>query len=511
MSLLEVNGLKFRHSQEELYNEVSLRLFDKEHLVLVGPNGAGKSTLLKLLSRDLKPDSGTIQWVNKVKVGYLDQYASLANDLLVKDYLYDVYTPLFEKEAQVNRLYESLVNINETDYDRVLNQAQRLTDELEADNFYQIQSQISNVLNGLGLGTDVLALKIKQLSGGMRAKLILASLLLKDSDVLLLDEPTNFLDVMHVEWLAKFLNNYPKTFIVISHDEGFLRNIAKTVIALENKQLNRYKGDYEFYLKERVVRFDQHQKDFSAQQRLISKTKDFIDKNITRASTTKRAQSRRKMLEKLTVIERPVIKKRLHFKFLLGKTTGLEVLKVKDLEIGYDDPLVEPISFVVKKGEKVVITGKNGVGKSTLLKTILGYQQKLSGQYSFIDTAQIVYFAQDSIENNQYTPFEIIQSDSPNLTNKQVYSVLANFGISFEMATRSLKSLSGGEQTKVRFALIRNHKSNVLILDEPTNHLDFDAKESLKQALIDYQGTLIFVSHEKEFYQEVCDYEINLE
>ena len=511
MSLLEVSNLKFRYADEELYNDLDFRLFEGEHAVLVGQNGTGKSTLLKLLSKQLSPDKGSIKWVNHINVGYLDQYAQIDQELLVKTYIYDVFLPLFEKEEYQQSLYDSLVSLPESEYDKILNRAAKITDELEAAGFYQIQSKIGNVLNGLGLGTEVLTTKISHLSGGMRAKLILAKLLLNESDVLLLDEPTNFLDVLHVEWLTKFLNNYPKTFIVISHDEQFIKGIATTVFALESKKLVRYKGNYNFYLKERLVRAEQHQKNFAAQQKFIAKTQDFINKNITRASTTKRAQSRRKMLEKVIKIDKPKINKKINFDFPLGVSTGIEVLKLKNLEIGYENSLIDPINFIIRKGEKIAITGKNGIGKSTLLKTVLKIIPAIAGAYQWIETAQIVYFEQDVTIDDKYTPFEIIHHDTPNLDKKAILSILANYGIDFEMSYRALSTLSGGQKAKVKFALMRNHKSNVLILDEPTNHLDFDAKESLKEALINYQGTLIIVSHEKEFYQEICDYEMVLE
>jgi len=510
MSLLDVTNIAFSYDNDLLYEDANMRLFEGEHAVLVGKNGAGKSTLLKILSKNLSPDKGDVQWLSGQKVGYLDQYAKINEKLTVKAYLYDVFLPLFEKEQTIQALYESIAEISPSEYEKVLNRAHNLEEELIKENFYAIQSTISNIINGLGLNMDVLDQSIKTLSGGMRAKIILGKLLLEDCDVLLLDEPTNFLDIKHIDWLIKFLNGFNKAFIVVSHDEYFLRQIATTVFALEGKTIMRYKGTYDFYLQEHQLRVQDQQKSFKAQQKFIEKTEDYIKRNIVRASTTKMAQSRRKMLSKLKRVHKPIADKKIHIEFLPGISTGREVLKVSGLSIGYSEPLVEPIEFILSKGEKVAITGKNGVGKSTLIKTLMDVIDPLDGTFTWIDTAQILYYEQDINLNDQYTPFELIHQENPEHDRKQILSILAQFGITFDMANRALKTLSGGEKTKVKFALTRTHKSNVLILDEPTNHLDKHAKLVLKEALIKYPGTIILVSHEKSFYEEICDYEIHL-
>ncbi len=510
MSLLEVSGLTFSYTDQKLYLDASLRLFAGEHAVLVGPNGSGKSTLLKLLDKSLKPDKGSVEWLPHVKVGYLDQYAKLDQHLKVKQYLYDVFLPFFEKEDEMNRLYNEIEHADPKEHDRILKWASDLQEQLLDSNFYQIKSLVGNIIHGLGLTMDVLDQKIATLSGGMRAKIILGKLLLEESDVLLLDEPTNFLDVKHIEWLSKFLNNYQKAFIVVSHHEGFLKDIAKTVLAVENGQISRYKGDFEYYLAEREQRAQIQQKAFDSQQAFIKKTEDFIKKNIVRASTTKRAQSRRKMLDKIDRIHQPHQSKTYHFKFMFSSPTGKVVLETRDLEIGYDNSLLEPLSIEIRKEEKVAITGKNGVGKSTFIKTILERIPSISGSFEWIDTAQISYFAQDMIYDSNITAFQVVHGRYPDFSNKEVMSLLGSHGINYEMANREMKSLSGGEQTKVRLALLRHEKSNVLIMDEPTNHLDQAAKDALEDALIDYPGTLILVSHEIDFYKEICDYEISL-
>jgi ATPase subunit of ABC transporter with duplicated ATPase domains len=510
MSILEVENLKFSYSGEQLYQQASMRLFEGEHAVLVGPNGTGKSTLLKLLDKSLKPDAGSVNWMANKKIGYLDQYAKIDPKLLVKSYLYDVFLPLFEKEKEMEKLYLSVANEPEEKHEKIMHWAADIQEQLLDSDFYKMKSLVGNIIHGLGLQMDILDMQIKHLSGGMRAKIILGKLLLENADVLLLDEPTNFLDVKHIEWLTKFLNGYDKAFIVVSHHEEFLMDIAQTVFALENGQISRYKGDYLFYLSERELRIAQQEKAFVSQQKFIKQTEDFIKKNIVRATTTKRAQSRRKMLAKIERIKAPEQSRNYHFHFPLSRMTGKDVFISTDLEIGYSDSLLEPLNIAILKQEKVAITGKNGVGKSTFVKTILDIIPKLAGDYHWIDTAHIAYFEQESKFEDGITPFQVVHHRYQHFTKKDVMSLLGNHGIDYEMATRDINTLSGGEQTKVRLALLRHQKGNVLILDEPTNHLDFAAKEALKDALINYEGTLILVSHEKEFYQDICDYEISL-
>ena len=510
MSILAVKDMSFNMAGEQLYQDTNFRLFDKEHACLVGPNGSGKTTLLKLLNRAFKPDRGRVEWQNNKKIGYLDQYKEIPGETPVKHYLYEVFWALFEKENRMERLYAEAASASPEDMEKKLNQAAVLSEDLLENDFYDLKSRIGKILTGLGLDVSILDDPIRTLSDGMRAKIILAKLLLEEADVLLLDEPTNFLDIKHIDWLTKFLNAYEKAFIVVSHHEDFLRSVAQTVFAIENKEIIRYKGDYRYYLTERALRQEQHAKAFVAQQKFIDRTETFIQKNITRAKTSKRAQSRRKMLEKINKLAPPRKDKTYQFNFPLSKPTGREVLKVKALSIGYETELVEPLDFIIRKQEKVVITGKNGIGKSTLVKTMLGLMPELSGDYSWIDTAQIAYFSQDSNLDETKTPFETIHDAYPHFTKKDVMDLLAQHGIDYTMANRPLMTLSGGENAKVRLSLLKHQKGNVLILDEPTNHLDKEAKRALKEALNRYEGTMILVSHEASFYRGICDYAIEL-
>ena len=500
MSLLEVNDLSFRYDNNDLLVEASLRLFINDHAVLVGPNGAGKTTLLNLLNKTLSPDKGSITWLEHTKVGYLDQYAKIDPNLYVGDYLLTVFKPLFEKEKEMEALYQKVGTLDGVEMERALNIAASIGDYLIEKDFYAMKSKLGNIIHGLGLEMSVLDMPIKQLSGGMRAKIILGKLLLDESDILLLDEPTNFLDIRHIEWLIKFLQGYEKAFLVVSHDEAFLKAIATTVIALENKGLTRYKGNYDYYLSERALRFDQVSKQYDAQQKFIKKQEEFIQKNIVRASTTKQAQSVRTKLEKLDRIEKPSKQKELKFHFPFSKDTGRDVLILKDLEIGYSKSLLKPINMTIKKNTKVIITGKNGVGKSTLIKTIMGLNNPIAGSFKWIDTAQISYFEQEFTYDESLTAVNLCFDILQNMDKLQVYTLLARYGVSRDMADRPLKSLSGGQKTKVRLALMSQKKSNIIVLDEPTNHLDHNAKEALKQAIMAFPGVAIVVSHDKSFH-----------
>src|SRR5690554_1548255 len=304
--MIDVNNINFKYNLEGLYNNLSIRILKGEHIVLIGPNGSGKSTFLKLVAKELTPDSGEIVYEPNIKVGYLDQYMALNKEKLVSSYLYDVFTDLFVKEEQMNNHYNDIAggNLNENEVERKLMYAQSIQDYLLDNDFYAIKSLVSNIINGLGLTMDVLNKKIEHLSSGMRSKIILGKLLLEDNDLILLDEPTNFLDQSHIDWLAKFLNEYNNAFIVVTHNETFIKEIAKVIFDLNNKTINRYKGNYDFYLKESEIRKTQHDKEYESQQRFIKATTDFIEKNITRASTSKRAKSRRKMLDKIKVVEK---------------------------------------------------------------------------------------------------------------------------------------------------------------------------------------------------------------
>ncbi|HPX84612.1 MAG TPA: ABC-F family ATP-binding cassette domain-containing protein [Bacilli bacterium] len=502
MSILEIKDLKFSYGDKNLFNSLQMRLFPNDHLGLIGANGVGKTTLMKLMAHRLDPDEGKVVWREGVTYSYLDQHLQVDSSLTIAQYLYDVYTDLFAMEEQMNKYYDSLVDADPSQYDKILKSAEFLQTTLEEKGFYLIKSKIANVLNGLGISYEV-SWPMMQLSSGQRVKVFLAKMLLEEKDILLLDEPTNFLDSIHVDWLAKYLNSYKKAFVVISHNLDFIKAIANVVVEITNKKVEIYKGDYQSYLVQKKLREDLYKTQYEAQQKYIKKTQEFIDKNIVRASTTKRAQSRRKALEKIDVLEKPLMQKRITFSFPFTNAYHMEALTTKKLVIGYTHPLLPALSLKIRFGEKIAIVGKNGVGKTTFLKTILAQIPCLAGEFWLNPLNKITYYSQEILTDKTKTAVQYIQDDYPLMDDGMIRNLLSQFGIIGELAVKEMNKLSGGEQTKVRFAKLSLEKSNMLILDEPTNHLDRQAKDSLFKALALYPGTVLLVTHERSFYRHL--------
>ena len=511
MSLLEVKSLKFKYTDKELYNNVDFRILENDHTVIVGPNGCGKSTFLNIIAKNIIPDAGTIEWTPHIKFSYLDQQLKVNQDMTISKYIYGVFEPLFLKEEQLNNLYNSLATANESEYDRILNRAQRIQEELEDNNFYAINSTIGNIVNGLGIANYGMNTMLSKLSGGQRAKVYLAKMLLEEADVLLMDEPTNFLDSEHIEWLIKYLNGYKGAYVVISHDVSFASQICNVVYSLENKVMTRYKGDYNFYLKEREIRNEHFLREYENQQKFIKQTQDFIDAHIVRATSARAAKQRVKVLERLERIEKPQTEVKFNFRFPFSKGLGQEVLKLENLEIGYKTPILDPINLLIKQNQKFARLVRNGVGKSTLLKTIMDIIPTLGGTYKFNPSADINYFCQEHDFLPEETAVSFLRSYYPLKTDGELRSVLATLGIKGDLAIKKLNECSGGEQTRVRLALMTMKKSNLLIMDEPTNHLDKATKEALYKAIDEFPGSVILVSHEKDFYDGLLDLEITFE
>lgn len=509
MSVLEIEQLRFSYKDKELFNDLSVRIFDKEHIGIVGANGVGKTTLMKLIAGQLIPDSGKIIWDSNKSFSYLDQHLEVHTDQTIEEYLYSVYNPLFIKENQMNDLYASLSSANEKDYDKILNKAYNIQEQLEQSKFYEIKSRIGNIINGLGIQMEDNRL-LKDLSSGQKAKVFLGKMLLEEKDIILLDEPTNFLDLQHVEWLSKFLINFKNTFLVISHNPEFLNTCCDVILALENKKITKYKGNYDQYLKQREMNMEAYQKEYEKQQKEIKRTEEFIQKNIVRASTTKQAQSRRKVLEKMVKLEKPEKEKKVYFQFDFTKSFNVSAIEIKHLNIGYTYPILKNINLKFEFGNKYLIYGKNGVGKSTFLKTILGIIPSLGGNIKLAPYNNILYYSQEEIIPD-ITAVEYVRNKYPKMDDTAIRTLLAKYAITGDLTIKLMKQLSGGEVTKVRFALLSLTSSNLLILDEPTNHLDKVAKESLLQAIEKYPGTVILVSHEKEFYQKLKMKEIKFE
>jgi len=508
MSLLEIEGLTHSFGENMLYKNAGLSLNKGEHIGIVGQNGTGKSTLIKICTEQVMPDAGRVVWQPNISVGYLDQYAEIEKDMTMQSFLKSAFLRLYQLEEKMTQAYEKAA-MGHTGY---LDLAAKYQEQLEIHDFYSIDTRIEQVADGLGLLAAGLDRPIGQMSGGQRAKVILAKLLLEKPDVLLLDEPTNFLDKEHISWLSEYLSGLDNAFMVVSHDYAFLEKIANRICDIDNDTITKYYGTYSEFLRKKTLLREDYVRQYSAQQKEIKKTEEFIRKNIA-GRKSKMARGRRKQLErmeKLEALEQKEITPYFHFPAV--PLTNTEHLLVRRLSVGYHYPVLSNIDFSVKGGQKVVITGFNGVGKSTLLKTLTGKIPSMNGCYRFSDQVAIGYFEQDMVwEDITKTPVQIVSDRYPDMVMKEVRKSLARCGISSKHAMQPVGTLSGGEQAKVKMCLLTLSPCNFLILDEPTNHLDVQAKDSLKTALSEFPGTVLLVSHEENFYREWAQKVINIE
>ena len=508
MAILEASNIYFDYGDKPLLSGADLKINPGEHCALVGINGSGKSTMLQLLIGERRPDKGTITWEPHVTYTYLDQHLTVNMDLKAEEYFYGVYSHLFKKEKEMERLYEE-ASSGEEGYEKLLARAERLGNELLEADFYALQAKVGNVVDGLGFRKEDLEKPLRLLSPGMREKAFLSKMLLEEKDVLIMDEPTNFLDPTQVSYLAQYLKSYPKAFLLISHDEGFLKEVCDVVFYLRAGKITRYKGTFEHYLAQKEIDLAQAEKDYLAQQRYIKKEEAFIAAHIVRATSARAAKSRRARLEHLERLDAPSKEGgEVSFRFPFSKDTGRNVLTVENLEIGYNSPLLSPISLEIPSGSKVALLGHNGVGKTTFLKTILSQIPALSGSFMFHVNADILYFEQQANINMSLSPFDYLRDLYPDCDNTKIRSILASVGIKKETAMRKFSELSGGEIAKTKLAPLTQEKSNLLLLDEPTNHLDQKAKDALFEAIEAYPGTVILVCHEKDFSDGLIDFEI---
>lgn len=510
MSVLTVKNLSHSYGGRQILEDASFRLLKGEHVGLIGANGEGKSTFLNIVIGKILPDEGNITWINKNDVGYLDQHSSLEDGKTIFEVLQGAFQNLFILEEKINEAYLKMADCTEEEMNELLESVGKWQDTLEKSNFYEIDSIITKTAKGLGLTEIGLDKDVSQLSGGQRTKVLLTKLLLSKPTILLLDEPTNYLDHEHILWLKNYLQNYENAFILISHDMEFLNSVVNVIYHIEDANLTRYTGNYEEFLKTYEMQKKQAVKAYEKQQLEIAQMEDFIARNKARVATRGMANSRLKRLEKMEILDKPKEKVSVSFAFKEGRTPSRFIVEAKDLEIGYSDALTKKMNFTIERGVKLAIRGVNGLGKTTLLKTILGMIPAFCGKVELGDFLQIGYFAQEEIGDNE-TALEYIWKEYPAMTNAEVRAALARCGLTNEHITSKMKVLSGGENAKVRLCRLMQEEYNVLVLDEPTNHLDVDAKEELKKALKEFRGTIILVSHELEFYKDWIDKEINVE
>ena len=503
MSILNVEHLSHSFGDRVIFDDVSFRLLKGEHIGLIGANGEGKSTFMKIVTGQLVPEEGKVEWAKHVITGYMDQTAILAKGSTIRMVLQTAFDELFEMESRMNQLYMDMADesISEAQMDEMMSEAGSLADVLNAHDFYMIDAKIDEVSRALGLYDLGLDRDVVDLSGGQRTKVLLAKLLLQKPDILLLDEPTNYLDVEHITWLQKYLQEYENAFILISHDIPFLNSVVNIIYHMDNSALTRYVGDYDKFMEVYEVRKAQKEAAYNRQQKEIAELKDFVARNKARVSTRNMAMSRQKKLDKMEMIEKTIEKPKPEFLFRTARTPGRVIFETKQLVIGYDTPLSKPLDFLVERKEKVILSGANGIGKTTLLKSLLGIIPPLSGEIEKDQYLEIGYFEQEVFGDNDKTCLQEIWDTFPAWTQYECRAALAKCGLTTKHIESRIQVLSGGEQAKVRLCKLMNHDANILVLDEPTNHLDADAKDSLKQALLDYQGTVLMVCHEPDFYE----------
>lgn len=516
MILLQGNSLSRTFGDSILFDNIHITIQHDSRIALVGRNGTGKSTLLKILAGIEEASSGTVSRKSDISIGYLDQHAGIHSNRTI----WEEMASLFDEVEQLKQLAlqtaEELATpavLNDPAlYAQTLNRYDALQLTLQEKNAYGYESEIRSVLNGFHFYEEDYSRIVSTLSGGQRTRLALAKILLERHDLLILDEPTNHLDLDTLTWLEQYLKNSKSALLIVSHDQYFLDKVCTQVYEIQHHTAQHYNGNYSFYLEERALRFEQHVKAYEKQQKEIDKLQEFIDKNIVRKSTTKRAQSRRKQLEKMEKIERPKGDVRsIRFSFSTEKESGNQVLSVTDVAVGYDTDLCYPITFSVRKQDAIAIVGPNGVGKSTLLKSLLKKLPVRFGQVDYGTGVQIGYYDQNlSTLSSRNTVLDEIWNEYPTLPEQSIRSILGSFLFSKDDTDKFISQLSGGEKARVALAKLSLQHDNVLFLDEPTNHLDIDSKEVLEQALIDYDGTILFVSHDRYFINKVATSVIEL-
>lgn len=502
MSILTVENVSHDFGGRKILEESSFRLLKGEHIGLVGANGEGKSTFLNIITGQLMPDAGKVEWCKRITTGYLDQHTVLQKGVSIRDTLRTAFNHMFELETEMLKIYEAMAEASEKELQVMMDDVADIQHELEHNGFYMIDSKIETIANGLGLGAVGLDKSVDDLSGGQRTKVLLTKLLLEAPMILILDEPTNYLDLEHIEWLKRYLNDYENAFILVSHDVSFLNEVTNVTYNIEEAKLTRYSGNYDDFKRMYDIKKRQVEQAFDKQQKEIKKLEEFVAKNKARVATANMAKSRQKKLDNMDIVELVKEKIKPIFEFESTRASSRFVFEAENLVIGYDEPLTNPLNLRLEYGQKIAIKGVNGLGKSTLLKTLLGSLKPVSGQVFLGDYLEPGYFEQEAIRDTGNTALEEIWQQFPSMTNSQVRGALAKCGLTTEHITSKMMVLSGGENAKVRICKLMLQPLNWLVLDEPTNHLDVDAKESLKNAIKEFKGTVVIVSHEPEFYED---------
>lgn len=512
MMLLQVRQLSKYFGADLILSNIKLEIQSKDRIALVGRNGAGKSTLLKIIAGEMSYDSGEIIKPKDVTIGYLAQDSGLTSTMSIWDEMMTVFAPLQAMEKELRTMEWQMGDpevINDTKrYEKLLKDYDALQETFKEKGGYQYEAEIRSVLHGLHFSEyDYYSTPIQSLSGGQRTRLALGKMLLTKPDLLILDEPTNHLDMDTLTWLEQYLQGYPGAILLVSHDRYFLDKVVTNVYELARTTVKKYVGNYSKYLQQKAEDLEREWKLYEKQQEEVAKLKDFIQRNIARASTTKRAQSRRKQLEKMERMEKPTgEEKSASFSFEIERQSGNEVLSAEDVTVGYgEEPIIRNIHFRITRGDSIALVGPNGIGKSTLLKAIIGTLLPQNGKFRYGSNVQIGYYDQNQAHlSSNKRVLDELWDEYPLRSEKEIRTVLGNFLFSGDDVLKPVSALSGGEKARLALAKLMMQKANFLILDEPTNHLDLDSKEVLENALIDYPGTILFVSHDRYFINRIA-------
>ncbi|MBH5320032.1 ABC-F family ATP-binding cassette domain-containing protein [Paenibacillus sp. GSMTC-2017] len=512
--LLQVSNISKNYGVTAILSHISMQVLEKDRIGLVGVNGAGKSTLLKIIAGEISADSGDIHKSKETKLGYLAQNSGLQSERSIIEEMRAVFAHLIEAEKELreleNKIADPALHGDEKKYAATLERYAQRSDWFREQGGFEINTKINSVLHGMGFGHFDVHTLISTLSGGQKTRLALARILLQSPDLLMLDEPTNYLDIETLTWLESYLRGYPGAIVVVSHDRYFLDALTNTIVEIERHTAKRYTGNYSRYLEIKEAEYEITLKHFEKQQDEIQKMEEFIQRNIVRASTTKRAQSRRKALDKMDKMDKPLGDlKKANFTFEIERMTGKDVLAVDQLSVtfpGRNTPLFNHVNFKLTRGETVALIGPNGIGKSTLLKALVGQLEPATGTIQFGTNVKLGYYDQEHTRlTGQNTVLEEVWGTYPHMEEARIRTVLGNFLFSGEDVLKRISSLSGGEKARVSLAKLMLAQANVLILDEPTNHLDLFSKEVLEAALLDYEGTLFFISHDRYFLNKMAE------
>ncbi|MCF8891195.1 ABC-F family ATP-binding cassette domain-containing protein [Priestia megaterium] len=513
MIILQLNGITKYYGAEPILSNIKLEVQSKDRIALVGRNGAGKSTLLKIIAEQLSYDSGEIIKPKDVSIDYMGQDTVLESTLSIWEEMMTVFAPLKKMEKELRTLETKMgdpdIFNDSVQYEKLTKEYDQLQVTFKDLGGYQYEADTRSILHGFRFSNFDYSTPISSLSGGQKTRLALAKLLLTKPDLLILDEPTNHLDIETLAWLEQFLQGYEGAILIVSHDRYFLDKVVNQVYEVTQKTTVKYTGNYSKYLVQKAERYEKELRQYEKQQDEVAKLNDFIQRNIARASTTKRAQSRRKQLDRMELINRPNEgEKSASFSFEIERQSGNEVLNLENVSIGYDENkyVVQDANLRIKKGESLALVGPNGVGKSTLLKGIVDKLSFKTGTISFGSNVMVGYYDQEQANlTSNKTVLNELWDDYPSKPEKEIRTALGNFLFSGDDVLKIVSTLSGGEKARLALAKLMLQKANFLILDEPTNHLDLDSKQVLENALIDYPGTLLFVSHDRYFINRIAN------